>query len=316
MYRASSRACAGVKAVPSEATTWSVWYMLFGFLWLVTFLIACNEFVVIVSAITWYFSDKTVPDDDGIPGDSDVSFGFKWSVRYHMGSLAFGSFILAVVWLIRIIFEYVGEKMIDATGNNGCTRCLIGCIRCCLDCFDRFIRYLNRNAFIYMALTGESFCSSALNAFILILKNAAKFAFVEGIADVFMFLAKFFISTSTTALSWLLMGVMTNIDSPYLPLFVIFMLSYLIAPVFIVIDLAAVLHFQHCLHLGLEQIDVTKWSLQIFLLDPAARAFIIVAVAAAEIARHVAKEVLFFCVERRARELLRFLKRGRARKIS
>ena len=91
-----------------------------------------------------------------------------------------------------------------------------------------------------MALTGESFCSSALNAFILILKNAAKFAFVEGIADVFMFLAKFFISTSTTALSWLLMGVMTNIDSPYLPLFVIFMLSYLIASVFIaVFDVSA-----------------------------------------------------------------------------
>ena len=63
----------------------------------------------------------------------------------------------------------------------------------------------------------------------------------------------------------------------------------MIALVFVVIDLAVVLHFQHCLHLGLEQVDVTKWSLQIILLDPAARAVIIVAVAAAEIARHVAK---------------------------
>ena len=219
----------------SEQTSWTVVYMTFGFLWIVFFLIACNEFVVIVSAITWYFSDKTIEDDDGIPGDSDVKYGFWWSFRYHMGSLAFGSFLLAVVWMIRMIFEYVGEKMVEATGNNGCTRCLISCIHCCLDCFDRFVRYINRNAYIYMALSGESFCSSALNSFILILKNSAKFAFVEGIADVFMFLAKFFIAIATTGLSWLFMGLMCDIQSPFMPLFIIALLSYMIASVFIAI---------------------------------------------------------------------------------
>ena len=191
-------------------TTWSVWYMGFGIIWLITFIIACNEFVVIVSAITWYYSDKTVPDDDGIPGDSDVSTGFKWTFRYHMGSLAFGSLILSIVWIIRALFEYVGEKVIDAAPGNGCTKCLLACVHCCLDCFDRFLRFLTRNAYIYMALSGEGFCSSALNAFVLILKNAAKFSFVDGIADVFMFLAKFFIASATTALSWLLMGPMTD----------------------------------------------------------------------------------------------------------
>ena len=86
-----------------------------------------------------------------------------------------------------------------------------------------------------MALSGESFCSSALNSFILILKNSAKFAFVEGIADVFMFLAKFFISIATTGLSWLFMGLMADVESPFLPLFVVFLLSYMIASIFIAI---------------------------------------------------------------------------------
>jgi len=221
-------------------TTWSVWLMVFGFLWLVSFLIACNEFVIIVSSITWYYSDKTIPDDDGIPGDSDVRVGFAWTYRYHMGSLAFGSFILTIIWIIRIIFEYVGEKMAGSVANNGCTKCLFGCIHCCLDCFDRFMRYLTRNAYIYMALSGEGFCSSALNAFILILKNAAKFSFVEGIADMFIFLAKVFISASTTVLAWLLMGVMTDVQSPFFPLFIIFLLSYLIGSVFMaVFDVSA-----------------------------------------------------------------------------
>ena len=91
-----------------------------------------------------------------------------------------------------------------------------------------------------MALSGEGFCSSALNAFVLILKNHAKFAFVDGIADVFMFLAKFFIASATTALSWLLMGVMTEVGDVFFPLFVIFLLSYMIGSTFIaVFDISA-----------------------------------------------------------------------------
>ena len=132
-----------------------VYYMWFGLFWLTPFIMTCNEFVVIVSTCTWYFSRKDIPDDDGIPGDSDVSKGFYWSVRYHFGSIAFGSLLLAIVWTIRRLFEYVGHKVEQASGNNGCVRCLIGCTRCCLDCFDRFIRFLGENAYIYLAISNE-----------------------------------------------------------------------------------------------------------------------------------------------------------------
>ena len=35
------------------------------------------------------------------------STGIEWGFRYHFGSLAFGSLIVAIVWAIRIIFEYI-----------------------------------------------------------------------------------------------------------------------------------------------------------------------------------------------------------------
>ena len=85
--------------------------MYFGILWIIAFLMAANEFVTIVSTCTWYFSRKDIPDDDGIPGDSEVWKGFWWSIRYHAGTLAFGSLLIAIVWLIRSIFEYIGEKV-------------------------------------------------------------------------------------------------------------------------------------------------------------------------------------------------------------
>ena len=218
----------------SGATEGMFWFMCFGFLWIIAFVMAMNEFVVIVASITWYYSDKSIPDDDGIAGDSDVSVGMWWGIRYHGGTLAFGSLICAIVWVIRLVFEYIAKKMeASGAGNNGCTKCLIGCIRCCLACFERFIRYINRNAYIYCALSGENFCSSAVNSFILILKNAAKFGFVEGIAGCFMFIAKFFIAIMTTLASFFIMNAMVKVSSPYAPLLVIFIFAYMIATIFI-----------------------------------------------------------------------------------
>jgi len=82
-------------------------------------------------------------------------------------------------------------------------------MRCCLDCFDRFVRFLNANAYIYCAITSESFCPSALHAFLLILKNAAKFSFVESIAGAFMFLAKMFVAIVTTMIGYVILPPMT-----------------------------------------------------------------------------------------------------------
>ena len=108
---------------------------------------------------------------------------------------------------------------------------------CCIDCFDRFIRFLTQNAYIYMALSSESFCFSALNAFLLILKNAVKFSMVNSLARVFMLIAKLAISLTTTWVGFLLMDCMipssVEVKSPFIPIFMIFLMSYIIAAVFI-----------------------------------------------------------------------------------
>lgn len=105
----------------SASTEYLFYYMCFMYLWVMAFCMAMNEFVVIVAGITWYYSDKEIPDADGIPGDSDVTTGMWWALRYHMGTLAAGSLVQAIVWAIRVIFEYIAKKMEGASGNNGCT---------------------------------------------------------------------------------------------------------------------------------------------------------------------------------------------------
>jgi len=125
-----------------------IYLMVFGFIWIAAFVHSFEQYVTIVAAISWYFSDKSIDDDDGIPGDAEVMLGFKWGLCYQMGSIACGSLILAIVWTIKAILTYLAKKLGEASGDNCCVKCLIGCCMCIVNCFDRFIRYLTQNAYI------------------------------------------------------------------------------------------------------------------------------------------------------------------------
>lgn len=73
-------------------------FMLFGLLWIFAFIKANSGFVTMVSATTYYFDSNKEKE-----GDADVGLGFKFAYMYHAGSLALGSFIIAVIQFIRIV---------------------------------------------------------------------------------------------------------------------------------------------------------------------------------------------------------------------
>jgi hypothetical protein len=53
-------------------------------------------------------------------------------------------------------------------------------------CFERFIKFLNKNAYIQIALTGKSFCYAAKDAFWLIIRNPGKFGLVATLGGIFI----------------------------------------------------------------------------------------------------------------------------------
>lgn len=85
----------------SDQTRYIFLYHLFGGLWVNAFLIGCFQFIVASACAVWYFSYTS-----DAAGKGSVWMGIKWILRYHLGSIAFGSFIIAVVEFIRIVFEY------------------------------------------------------------------------------------------------------------------------------------------------------------------------------------------------------------------
>ena len=77
---------------------------------MIEFLVAADQFGIICSSVTLYFSEKTVASVGSPPGESDVSEGLWWTFRYHIGTLAFGSLLLTILRLIRSVFEYMADK--------------------------------------------------------------------------------------------------------------------------------------------------------------------------------------------------------------
>ena len=114
---------------------------------------------------------------------------------------------------------------------------MVCCCRCCLDCVDRFIKFLNRNAYIQIALTSNNFCTSAMNAFILMLKHSGKFILMTGIGNIFIVLGKMTIASVTTLIGFFIIKNWPEIDeqleSPVFPLVIIFMIAYVIGAIFI-----------------------------------------------------------------------------------
>lgn len=76
-----------------------------------------------------------------------------------------------------------------------------------------------------------------MNGFLLMLKHAGKFTLVSGIGNIFMVLGKMAIASLTTLLGFVIMEnwaeIKEALDSPMLPLVVIFMIAYVVGAVFI-----------------------------------------------------------------------------------
>uniref|UniRef100_A0A8C6SZ36 Choline transporter-like protein n=1 Tax=Neogobius melanostomus TaxID=47308 RepID=A0A8C6SZ36_9GOBI len=113
---------------------------------------------------------------------------FLRALRYHIGSLAFGALILTLVQIMRMLLEYIDHKTREA--QNGCARFILCCLKCCLWCLEKFIKFLNRNAYIMIAIYGKNFCVSAKNAFSLLMRNIIRVVVLDKVTDLLLFFGK------------------------------------------------------------------------------------------------------------------------------
>uniref|UniRef100_A0A8D0AA05 Choline transporter-like protein n=1 Tax=Sander lucioperca TaxID=283035 RepID=A0A8D0AA05_SANLU len=169
---------------------------LFVFLWLVNFTMALGQCALAGAFASYYWALKKPNDIPACP----LYSSFSRAIRYHTGSLAFGSLILSVVQMIRIVLEYLDHKLKGS--QNACTRFMLCCLKCCFWCLEHVIRFINRNAYIMIAIYGKNFCTSSNDAFFLLMRNVIRVAVLDKVTDFLLFLGKLLISGSVGVLAF------------------------------------------------------------------------------------------------------------------
>nr|XP_006007253.2 PREDICTED: choline transporter-like protein 4 [Latimeria chalumnae] len=208
-------------------------YNIIGFLWCMNFVIALGQCTLAGAFASYYWAFNK-------PGDIPffaVSASFMRAIRYHTGSLAFGALILTIVQVIRIILEYLDHKLKDS--QNAVTKFLFCCLKCCFWCLEKFIKWLNRNAYIMIAIYGKNFCVSAKNAFSLLMRNIVRVVVLDKVVDLLLLFGKLLVVGGVGVLSFFFFTGRIQIDDPFfraptlhyywIPILTVLLGSYMIA---------------------------------------------------------------------------------------
>ncbi|XP_029368064.1 choline transporter-like protein 1 isoform X3 [Echeneis naucrates] len=202
------------------------WYHAVGLVWISEFILACQQMTVAGAVVTYYFTR----DKNRLPVTPILSSVLRL-VRYHLGTVAKGSFIITLVKIPRLILMYIHNQLKGK--ENACARCLLKTCICCLWCLEKCLNYLNQNAYAATAINSTSFCTSARDAFVILVENALRVATINAIGDFVLFLGKILIVTTTAFAGVLLLNYQRDYAEWLLPLIIVCLFSFLVAHCFL-----------------------------------------------------------------------------------
>ncbi|CAK4643204.1 unnamed protein product [Aphanomyces euteiches] len=215
-------------------------YHVFGFLWTAQFLQAVG-YTTMAGAVCEYYWTLNKSSMSRVP----ILSSFYRTLRYHIGSMAFGSLVIAIIQFARLVLEYVDQKLKSAQQNSTVVKVAMFAFKCCLWCFEKCMKFLNKNAYIMVAMKGSSFCSAMKESFELLLANAARVATVSVVSMFLILLGKIFITAFSCMMLFLFISNppsglpsfftdnLDQISSPVFPLLVCGVLSFAIASFFL-----------------------------------------------------------------------------------
>eukprot|EP00672_Neobodo_designis_P027201 CAMPEP_0174835174 /NCGR_PEP_ID=MMETSP1114-20130205/5273_1 /TAXON_ID=312471 /ORGANISM="Neobodo designis, Strain CCAP 1951/1" /LENGTH=665 /DNA_ID=CAMNT_0016069119 /DNA_START=154 /DNA_END=2151 /DNA_ORIENTATION=+ len=215
---------------------WRVWAQIFNvfvFLWTFGFIHAIGFMVISFCGVFWYWSR---PGDDKDP-QQGVLDALSLTARNHLGSLALGSMIIAIIQTIRVVilaFERHAREYIE---KSDALKCLVCCLNCCLAYFDRFVQFINKNAYVVQCITGEGFVDAARHGLSLLMRNALSVGAVNIVGEFVMMLGKVLITALTVLFGYGILSAVADEDGSTSGMVVLLIcigvVAYFIACVFI-----------------------------------------------------------------------------------
>nr|XP_018910592.1 PREDICTED: CTL-like protein 2 isoform X1 [Bemisia tabaci] len=206
-------------------------YNLFGLLWGMAFVSGFSQMVLAGVFATWYWTlhKRDVPY-------FVICGSLARTIRYHLGTIAFGSLLIAICGYIRIMIEYI-QKTCKKYQDSSIAKAVIWCFRCFFTFLDAVLRFISRNAYIMCAIHGSNFTRSAKDAFGLLSRNAIRVVVLDQVTSLLFFIGKVVITGIMVGIMYYFLmirpnDVMTSLNYPGVPIIFVAIFSFLIASMF------------------------------------------------------------------------------------
>jgi len=202
-------------------------YLLFGFLWTNESLNNIGWTSMSGSVSHWYF----FRDDPEAKTKTPLLRSLGRCLRYHLGSIFFGSFIIAVIQLIRILLMLLDRYTKKQQQANLALKLIIKCTQCCMWCLEKTIKFITAYCYIYVAMQGCSFCLACYKTFNLIIGNPAQLAINTFVRVILSWIQLLGLPIGCGFLANLVLGQQGKAETMW-PTIVVALMAYVIAKTF------------------------------------------------------------------------------------
>ena len=174
-----------------------LFFIIFFGIWNLLYSLSSNIQTISLLTISWYFDQRR----EGI----SIYRAFFWTNFYHLGSIAFGSFILVFVWPLQILFKPF-YNLVKNKKKSYCFKFL----RCFKICYESTLLFINRHSYIEIGIRNFNFCHAIKKNIHLFTRLYKDLGYLEGIAGFFLFMGSILISTIVTILGCYLLNLTEN----------------------------------------------------------------------------------------------------------
>eukprot|EP01080_Neovahlkampfia_damariscottae_P010250 gene10250-2669_t len=224
-----------------------LFYMhIFSFLWVSQWLFSFSTVVIAGSIGSWYWRrDKRMFD----PRAYYVLHSLKRTLFYSLGTISFGSFIVAVIQMIRILFEKAYSELKKGMMENKIAKYVVWAVRIFLWVFEMVVKFINKHAYVQHALYGTPFIKSAGNAFTILTRNFLQVGVLQTLTTISVLMGKILVSVLVAGCGWgvsyagwfqITNSTRSSSQSPIAIALLCFILAFLVASVFLSIVDAAI----------------------------------------------------------------------------
>ncbi|KAK9842492.1 hypothetical protein WJX81_002530 [Elliptochloris bilobata] len=193
-------------------------YHFFGLLWGHQF-IAGLGCLVIAGAVAIFYHAR---GDAAEMPRCVVLVSLRRALLFHMGSVAIGSFLVALLQFVRWLLAWIDRRtklLQRGAVTQRWLKCLLVGLQAVLWLVEKIVKFVNRNAYIMIAVHGGGYCASA----VLAAKTVAVMA-VCGVVAFFMCDLPYYSDAARYP--------DTHLSSPYLPVILSMLAGYIVAECF------------------------------------------------------------------------------------